>query len=143
MLSGAADRSPAEQEFLDQYMTSLVRKTFHRFATVVAEGRPGYETAEAVMEAPFGDGRVLTGEDALDYGLVDQLGYLEDAIGKAMAMAGVVNANVVRYAPGFSLRALLFSSLEERSLDVKINMPGATPGVHSRGLYYLMPELAP
>lgn len=43
------------------------------------------------------DGRVFTGAEAIRLGMVDQLGYLEDAIGAAESMAGVVNAKTIVY----------------------------------------------
>lgn len=43
------------------------------------------------------DGRVFTGIEALRLGIVDQLGYLDDAIDAAENMAGVVNARTIVY----------------------------------------------
>ncbi|MCA9238736.1 MAG: S49 family peptidase [Planctomycetales bacterium] len=43
------------------------------------------------------DGRVFTGVEALRLGMVDQLGYLADAVNAAESLAGVVNARTIVY----------------------------------------------
>ncbi|TWT78571.1 putative signal peptide peptidase SppA [Posidoniimonas polymericola] len=43
------------------------------------------------------DGRVLTGSDALRLGMVDELGYLEDAVRLAEGAAGVIGAKTIVY----------------------------------------------
>ncbi len=47
---------------------------------------------------PF-NGRIFLAERAKDLGLVDKLGYLEDAIEEAKTLAGLTRPKVVRYAP--------------------------------------------
>lgn len=69
-----------------------------RFLAIVAQGR-GALPADRLKT--LADGRVLTGPQALDMGLVDQIGYLDDAIAIATAAAGLKEARVVLYArPG-------------------------------------------
>ncbi|MCW8194329.1 signal peptide peptidase SppA [Proteobacteria bacterium 005FR1] len=61
-----------------------VENIYGRFLTIVAEGR-GTEP-EAIH--PIAQGRVWSGITAEELGLVDQLGYLEDAIASAAARVG-------------------------------------------------------
>ncbi len=140
MLSGAVERPESQELYIDQYMQELVDTTFMRFAAVVAEGRAGYDTAEEVKNAPFGDARIMLGHQALDYGLVDQLGYFDDALAKARELAGVSTANVVRYRKPFGLADILFS-MESKS-RVEVKLPDQFAYLTSRNLYYLMPELS-
>ena len=44
------------------------------------------------------DGRILTGEQALNAGLIDATGSYDDAIAKAGELAGIKNPNPVEYA---------------------------------------------
>jgi protease-4 len=44
------------------------------------------------------DGRVVTGRDAVKYGLIDALGTLDDAIAKAKEMAGIRHARIIMYS---------------------------------------------
>lgn len=60
----------------DAILQSETERTYHQFKTVVAEGRG--MTLEAVDE--IGQGRVWSGNDALQIGLVDEIGTLDDAI---------------------------------------------------------------
>ena len=75
-----------------QLAESYVQESLVRFLEVVKQGRPKL-TQEA--GALLADGRNLaTGEvflapDALKYGLVDRLGFVEDAAARAMELAGL------------------------------------------------------
>ncbi len=81
---------------------------FHqRFLGRVARQRPGVSEADLKTIA---DGRVVAGPKALTMHLVDQLGYLPDAIGEARRLAGAPGAEAVLYhresAPARSLYAI-------------------------------------
>lgn len=63
----------------------LIEDTYDDFVTAVADRRGiDKEAADHV-----GQGRAWTGQDALEFGLVDEIGTLEDAIAAAAEMAGI------------------------------------------------------
>jgi protease-4 len=66
-------------------LQSVIDDTYDQFVKVVVEGR-GLDQ-EKVLE--LADGRVFTGRQAKDLGLIDELGDLEDAIKIAGKMGGV------------------------------------------------------
>ncbi len=67
---------------------------FHvRFRDIVLQRRPA---VDGKLESTF-DGRVFTANKAKELHLVDQIGYLDNAVGMARSMAGVNYANVVFY----------------------------------------------
>ncbi|BCR05419.1 multidrug transporter [Desulfuromonas versatilis] len=66
-------------------LQSLIDDVHAQFVSAVAEGRQ--MTTEEV--APLADGRIFTGRQALEQGLVDELGNLQDAIDVAARMAGI------------------------------------------------------
>ena len=66
------------------WMQVYVDDIYNNFVSIVAEGRG--KTFESVDE--IAQGRVWTGADALEIGLVDEIGTLEDAINYAAVMAG-------------------------------------------------------
>jgi protease-4 len=67
---------------------------FHnRFKQVVQQRRPGHDP----QRAEDFDGRIFTAQQALQRGLIDQIGYLDDAIAAAKAMARLEGARVVLY----------------------------------------------
>jgi protease-4 len=59
------------------------------------------------------DGRIYTGQQAMELGLVDEMGGLDEAIEGAKDLAGVEEALVVRYQASDSLSALLLNSLKQ------------------------------
>jgi protease IV len=67
------------------YWQQIVDDTHADFVRVVAEGRG--MPPEQVL--PLADGRVFTGRQALELGLVDALGYRDDAIARAAELGGI------------------------------------------------------
>ncbi|MDA3929806.1 MAG: signal peptide peptidase SppA [Prolixibacteraceae bacterium] len=74
-------------------MQNMVEETYATFVNHVAEGRGlSFEQVDAI-----GQGRVWTGENALELGLVDVLGDLNDAIDIAAEMAELDNYRISNY----------------------------------------------
>lgn len=63
----------------------MVNDMYDQFVTVVAEGR----NLDPAKVRQIGDGRIYTGKQAKELGLVDELGNLYDAIDGAAAIAGI------------------------------------------------------
>jgi protease-4 len=59
------------------------------------------------------DGRVLTARQALELHMVDQLGYLDDAITEARALAGIEYADVILYRAYPSQNANIYARAAE------------------------------
>ncbi|MGQ0665592.1 MAG: signal peptide peptidase SppA [Nitrospiraceae bacterium] len=72
----------------------LIDSFYQRFLSVVQEGRPHLQMDQIKKLA---DGRIYAGDQAKAAGLVDEIGYLEDAIDLAKKKAGVTEARVVTY----------------------------------------------
>ncbi len=141
MLSGGRERTPKEVE----YVNRLVHETFLEFADVVAKGRR-HEfdgSRDLVLSRAFADGRVLSGQEAMRNGLVDQLGYFEDAVKIARAMGNAPNAKIVRFRRAPTLADLFLSM--QGSLPLRVAMPGPTAWskIKPGQPYYLMPEYVP
>lgn len=90
------------------YMQASVENIYNKFTSLVAEGRDmTVEDVDAIAQ-----GRVWAGADAIEIGLVDQIGTIEDAIEyAAMSIEGVTSVNdveVVGYPkPKTTLETLL------------------------------------
>ena len=85
---------PLDQAELD-YMQASVENIYEKFTGLVAEGRD--MTVPAVDE--IAQGRVWTGAEALEIGLVDEIGTIEDAIiYAAFCIDGVQSLNDVQIA---------------------------------------------
>ncbi len=72
----------------------LIDSFYQRFLTIVQEGRANLQMEQIKRLA---DGRIYTGEQAKEAGLVDEIGYLEDAVEVAKKQAGLTDARVVTY----------------------------------------------
>ncbi|OVE81298.1 hypothetical protein BVY04_03550 [bacterium M21] len=114
---------------------SMVHESFLEFANVVSKGRK--LPLDTVTAAPIGDARVVSGREALRLGLVDQLGYLEDAIAHAR---GGKDHQVVRYDRMPSFVEALTGNATSPSLVEQLVPPEM--GIIKKGrLYYLCPGL--
>jgi len=88
-----ADKTPEEWERDKELLAGIMAQMYERFLEVVAKGR-GLDV-EAVR--PLADGRILSSRQALEAGLIDSIGYMDDAVEKAERMAGISGAHVVAY----------------------------------------------
>ena len=86
----------------------LIDRFYGRFVDLVAKER---RIDEARVRA-FADGRVYTAGEAQSLGLIDRIGYLEDAVALAREAAGVKEARVVAYHRPRQYRATIYSSAE-------------------------------
>lgn len=99
-----------------QVWQAMIDEAFQQFVTVVAEGRD--LPAERVRE--LADGRIYTGRQAKDLGLVDEFGDLPEAIDIAAKMADLpLPPRVVEYRMPRFLPMLMsgFSSPYELSIE--------------------------
>ena len=74
-------------------LQELIDDTYNQFVDIVAEGRG--LTREEVLKVA--DGRIFTGAQALQLGLIDKLGNLQDAIDLAADMVGIEGEPKVIY----------------------------------------------
>ena len=115
MLSPTKERDPELAERERKVLQSLVDDMFARFKEVVREGRPKLD--EAAVDA-VATGQVFTARQAQAAGLVDRIGFLEDAVDRAVELAGLTKdtARVVRYIrPRGVLDGLLGVDIAARS----------------------------
>ncbi|MGQ0811751.1 MAG: signal peptide peptidase SppA [Nitrospiraceae bacterium] len=82
--------TPEEREIFQ----SVIDAFYQRFLAVVQEGRPNLAPQQIKKLA---DGRIYAGEQAKALGLVDDIGYLDEAIDTAKKRAGLAEAKVVTY----------------------------------------------
>lgn len=87
-------------------MQAFIERGYHQFISRCAEGRKkSHEEIEAVAE-----GRVWTGMKALELGLVDKLGGIDEAIQAAKNMAGVENCSLLNYPEKENFLSTLFET---------------------------------
>jgi protease IV len=75
-------------------LQTLVDDSFKDFKEIVVSGRPKFKDDQAALDA-VATGQIFTAKQALSHGLVDRIGFIEDAIARATELAGE-NAQSVR-----------------------------------------------
>lgn len=116
-------RESLEEE--DEIIQGIVDEYYEEFVAIISEGRDMPE--DRVRE--LGDGRIYTGRQALDEGLVDELGSLEDSI-TAMREELGANYQVVsnEALPGFgNLFGLSVKQLFGNDTEIKLDFNQPKP----------------
>jgi protease-4 len=92
-------RPPTDQEL--QYIRErLLKPAYDRFVEVVQQGRSKVLTPSQALA--LADGSIYVAPQAQTVGLIDKVGYLDDAIDLVKARAGIQKAQVVEYRRPFS-----------------------------------------
>jgi protease-4 len=122
-----ADEKKIFQDIIDEY--------YEGFLAVVAKGRKG-KIKDAELRT-IADGRVYTAPQALKLGLIDGVGYFEDAFGKARDLAGIDKAKLVSYTYFPKTNTNIYASRlgDFSPLDAKV--VEAIIGTLKTGFYYL------
>ena len=120
-----------------KYLQAVVADLYDRFKEVVLLGRPELSKEQI---APLADGRIFTSRQALENGLVDRMGHLEDAVAALEKRAGIPESRLVVYHPPGQFRDNVYTQpgrppvniidVDILSLDTKRLEPG---------FYYLWP----
>jgi protease-4 len=113
--------SPQEKALLQ----TLITEMWDRFTSVVIAGREGKMKPERVKE--LADGRVFTGEQALKAGLIDAVGYKEDAYKTIREAAKAPDAKIVAYVKEPGLKEML-------GLAGSVHPPSTSLAAHAAGL---------
>jgi len=98
------EMTPEEQAIFQKMIDEL----HSRFVKLVAEGR---KMPRDKVKA-LADGRIFTAKQALEKGLIDEIGYFNDAVKRAKELAKLKEAKVIRYARRAGLLELLLSKAE-------------------------------
>ena len=106
-------RAPSPEEL--QYMQDkLITPAYERFVQVVAEGRK--ETLSLDDVKRLSDGGIYGAPEALAEKLIDEIGYLDEAIALAKSLAGIDEAQVIEYRKPFTLADFLSYRRQNQNL---------------------------
>ena len=137
MLNPARERTSEERKIVQE----MVKECYIKFASIVSKSRK--IPLEKIINGPIGDGRIYHGKKALSYGIIDKIGYLEDAVAlcESMTKSGKNSLKVIKYqkTPGLFDSILEESSILKNGVNVNLNLPGKPPQVEldPGRLYYL------
>ncbi len=108
---------PLDEIEMSTIQTSI-EQIYSTFTKRVADGR---KMTVAQVDS-IGQGRVWAGVDALNLGLVDKLGNIDDAIAKAAELAKISNYSIVYYPKQKDWFTLLFSNDDEIESALKAKL---------------------
>ena len=151
MLSGerATNEIPAEERAMVQ---SLIDETFEKFKDVVSDGR---DTAHELNDKAgkdaddkgkalaanwedFADGRVISGNEALEHGFVDQVGDFDDAVERTQKIANISDCNLIEYRERYDLSNFLsMFGQSSQSHDIKLQLGVDVPKLRAGYMYFL------
>ena len=153
MLSGEQqekDLTPEQQRNRDQeeqMVQALIDETFGKFKEVVKTGREraarenGGKGRVLVDDwQDYADGRVLSGQQAMNFGFVDELGDFDTALNRAESLAKISSASVVQYRMPMDLGSLLFHLLGKTEVPaIKVDLGMDLPKLEAGRLYFVAP----
>ena len=124
---------------------ALIDETYQKFKSIVHDGRNQAHLkngkdgkALAADWENFADGRVLSGTQALNLGLVDELGDFDDAVDKAEEIAHIRNANLVEYQERYDISNFLsMFGQNNQAHDIKLDLGLDIPKLQAGCMYFL------
>jgi len=113
----------------------LIEEFYDNFIHVVARSRDKLDI-DRVRE--LADGRVYSGRQASELGLVDRLGTLDAAIGRAKELAGIPRARVVMYHRPTGYRGTIYSKSAPAGERGQVNLINLTvPDIFTPQGYFM------
>ncbi|NLF08304.1 MAG: S49 family peptidase, partial [Pirellulaceae bacterium] len=134
MGSFAHPMTPEEQKIFQE----LVDDGFHQFKEVIMQGRPNFRKDPESLDR-VATGQIFTANQALENGLIDKIGFIEDAVDRVARIAGLSadDIQVVKYKSIPNLSEILFGASQTKpSLELAAILDAATPRA-----YYLCTRL--
>jgi len=132
ILNGARPVTPEERELIQGF----IMQTYDKFVGIVAKERG---VPVDTLRNGIADGRILSGKDALNNKLIDQLGQLDDAYSKAKQLGNAPQATVVKYGPPFSL-SRFFRAFGQTESKIQLELPKQLVPQLETGRAYFLPS---
>jgi len=132
--TGSPFRSMREDERAE--IQGVIDDLHARFEEVVDAGRPGLDAEEV---ARLADGRIFTAPRALEAGLIDQVGYLDDSVRALEERAGLERSRVVVYHRPSEYRDNLYTRSRQPALSLDVDVIDLGQVFLPPGFYYVWP----
>lgn len=138
MLSMTRPMSDEHRQILGRYLTAA----FDRFKEVVKQGRPAFRADSAALDR-LATGEIFTADQAKQHGLIDEIGFIEEAIERAgeLAQLDKEKTRVVEYQRPPSLFDLPWAA-QGRTLPGGLDL-AAWFDLNTPQAYYLATTLPP
>ncbi len=138
---GSPFRKPGKGE--KDILQGVVDELYGGFVKVVRENRSGQNLSES---PPWMDGRIFTARQALAEGLIDQIGYVADALDWVKRAAALPEARVVRYQRTGEYLPTVYSYGTDKEFRaefnlIKLDLEGLLSSCGPTFMYLWMPGL--
>jgi protease-4 len=112
MLSMTKKMTPEEHELVRNY----INESFVRFKDIIKDGRPHFKKDESALNE-LATGEIFTANQAKKLGLIDEIGFMEDAIDRVLELTGLEKdkVRIVKYESPTSLFDLDFARASKAS----------------------------
>ncbi len=132
-----------------EMMQALIDETYATFKGVVRKGREASRAANkkdgnekdarelASDWESYADGRIFSGKEAHRLGFVDELGNFEVAVKRAKKLAGITEANLVKYQQPFAFGSLFRLLGKADAPAVKVDLGFDFPRMQAGRMYFL------
>jgi protease-4 len=125
---GSMSRPMTKEE--EKIFKALVDGSFDRFKGIVKAGRPKFQKDPDLLDK-LATGQIYSADQAQQNGLVDKLGFIEDAVARAIELAKLDKneVRVIRYKPEISVVGALLGGQAKTSVasDIHALLEMTTP----------------
>ncbi len=134
--AGSPFRSMTEDE--KKSFQAMIDEYYQGFLEVIIAGRSNKISLDELR--PLADGRVYTARQALQYKLIDEIGYFETAFKKSLSMANLGAAKIVAYTYYPKTKTNIYAASLKETKILETGLEAWLPPLKS-GFYYLwLPE---
>ncbi|MAX35023.1 signal peptide peptidase SppA [Gimesia sp.] len=92
----------------------ILDESYQRFLTIITDNRKNLDYDQVKKLAT---GQIYPATDARENGLIDEIGYQEDALARLQEIANLKNARVIRYRHPVTLADILLGSAEASQVE--------------------------
>lgn len=119
---------------------NLIDENFDHFKSIIREGRANFAAAPEKLDE-LATGQIYTADQAVENGLIDEIGFIDDAIKDVMSRARLSgnNCKVIKYG---AIKGLIDVLLEGQSNDTEY-CTKTLRSMTTPQLYYIMPGAIP
>jgi protease-4 len=96
---------PVTEDQIQYINEKLISPAYERFVNIVARSRKDVLAIEQIRV--LADGSIYNATEALENKLIDEIGYMQEAIALAKSLAKITDARVVEYEKPFSFESFL------------------------------------
>jgi len=129
-------REPTEGE--KKLVQDLIMEVYDKFVGIVSDER---NIDLDKLKNGIADGRIFSGKQAKEAGLIDEVGYFEDAIDAAKDLAKIKEAKVVEYTKPFSFRQLFRMFGKSDAPKIQLEISPNTLRLQAGKIYFLPPYM--